>query len=76
MQGFDIKLLGHCKEFLEEHNPFDYIDNLRNIMTVLIGTEEINSHDAIKIGIQAMQATNGKYYNESECLEKLSNFTV
>lgn len=39
-------------------------------MTGLIGTQEINCHDALNIVIQAMQSINGKYFNEIKLSKK------
>lgn len=66
----DMEDVQKLQQFLREHNPFDDNDNLRNIVTGLIGTEEINCHEALSIGIQAMKAINGKYFNEIKLSKK------
>lgn len=52
------------QQFLTKHNPFEDIDNLRNIVTGMVATDEINCHNALTIGIVAMKAIDGKNFNE------------
>lgn len=66
----DTKDVQTLRQFLLEHNPFEDIDNLRNIVTGLIGTEEINCHNALTVGIQAMKAIDGTYFNEIKLSKK------
>ena len=47
----DIEDVPKLHTFLFEYNRFEYIDNLRNFVTRLIGTEEIDFHNALAIGI-------------------------
>lgn len=51
-------------KFLVDHNPFEDISDLRNIVTGLIGTEEINCYDALNVGIQAMKTLDGVNFND------------
>lgn len=47
-----------------DHNPFEDISNLRNIVTGLIGTEEINCYDALNVGIKTMKTLDGLKFND------------
>lgn len=58
------------RQFLVEHNPFDDIDALQNIVTGLIGTEEINCFNALAIGIEAMNSINGLNYDNIKLSKK------
>lgn len=46
-------------QFLVNHNPFEDIDSLRNIVTGLIDTEEINCHKALAVGTQRVKEIDG-----------------
>lgn len=60
----DTKDVQTLQKFLSQHNPFEDVDNLRNIVTELIGTEEVNCYDALNVGILAMQGIDGQYFND------------
>lgn len=44
-----------------QHNPFEDIDNLRNIVKGMIGTDNINCYDGLSV---SMKAIDGKNFNE------------
>lgn len=51
------------KTFLVDHYPFEDIDLLQNIVSGLIGTEDINCFDALVVGIEAMNSIEGLNYD-------------
>lgn len=56
--------------FLIENNPFEDIDYLRNIVTGVIATDEINCHDGLAIGIAAMKAIDSKNFKDIKLSKK------
>lgn len=58
------------KDFLLEHNPVDDIDYLQNILTWLVGTDEINCYNDLAIGIEAMKSIDGMTFNEIKLSKK------
>ncbi|XP_052758830.1 uncharacterized protein LOC128202453 [Galleria mellonella] len=58
------------KTFLLEHNPFEDIDHLKNIVTGLIGTDEINCYNALAIGIEAMKSIDDITFNDIKLSKK------
>lgn len=52
------------KEFLIAHNPLEDVSDLRNVVTGLIGPDDINCYEAFSVGIQALKQMNGLRYNE------------
>lgn len=58
------------KQFLQEDNPFEDIEHLQNIATGLIGTDEINCYDALRIGIEAMKKITGVSFADIKLSKK------
>lgn len=50
-------------QFLIDHNPFNSVDNLRNIVTGMIGTEDLNCYNALALGIEEMKAIDSISFN-------------
>lgn len=63
----DVKAL---HQFLIDHNPFEDIEQLQNIVTGLIATDEINCFNALDIGITSMKAINGMSFNDIKLSKK------
>lgn len=58
------------KTFLVDHYPFEDIDLLQNIVSGLIGTEDINCFDALVVGIEAMNSIEGLNYDTIKLSKK------
>lgn len=58
------------EQFLVEHNLFVDTDALKNIVTGLIWTAEINCFNALAIGIKAMNSIDGLNYDNSKLSKK------
>lgn len=62
------------RQFLFGHNPFGDINNLHNIVTEMVATEEVNCHNAIEVGLISMKAIEGKNFNEIKLSRKDNYF--